>query len=296
MDIKQLRLFMQVAEVGSLAGAARLTDLSQPSLGRAIRQLEAELKVTLFRRTGRGVVLTEAGLLVQQHARTLLDNATALEQALTLQSQAISGHLAFGLPPSIGVRLTGRLVGQYREAFPKVHLSVFETLSGDLQERLLDGSLDLGILYASSISARLSTVPLGDEDLHLICRRDQPEAQQTSVSFRAALQLPLILPGRRHGLRALLEQTAFREDLAFATDLEVDSLRVQLDLVSRGLGYTILPAQTLEASHANDLVAVPIAAPTPRRQCVLAWSRDRVLTPAAGAMRDLVVGVFAASG
>ncbi|GAA3969916.1 LysR family transcriptional regulator [Allohahella marinimesophila] len=292
MDIKQLRLFIQVAEVGSLSGASRLTDLSQPSIGRVIRQLETELKVTLFRRTGRGVVLTEAGLLVQQHARTLLDDATALEQALAVQSASVSGSLAFGLPPSIGVRLTGGLVEQYRQAYPKVHLSIFETLSGDLQERLLDGSLNLAILYGSSISASLATVSLGTEDLQLICRSGQPEAEQVSISFREMLQLPLILPGRRHGLRALLEQTAFREALTFTTDIEVDSLRVQLELVSRGLGYTILPSQTLKASHARDLVAVPIVAPTPRRQCVLAWSRDRALAPAAGVMRELVVRLF----
>ncbi|WP_416397519.1 LysR family transcriptional regulator [Allohahella sp. A8] len=292
MDIKQLRVFMQVAEVGSLAGAARLTDLSQPSLGRLIRQLETELKVSLFRRTGRGVVLTEAGVLVQRHARTLLDEATALEQALTVQSESIIGSLAFGLPPSIGVRLTGKLVESYRRAYPKVHLSIFETLSGDLQERLLDGSLDIAILYSSSLSASLATTSLGSEDLHLICRRDHPEALEASISFQEVLQLPLILPGRRHGLRALLEQTAFKEDLAFKTDLEVDSLRVQLDLVGRGLGYTILPSQTLLASHVDGLVAVPIVAPVPRRQCVLAWSRDRALSPAAGVMRALVMGLF----
>ncbi|ASK33775.1 LysR family transcriptional regulator [Alcanivorax sp. N3-2A] len=293
MDLKQLRIFLRVAELGSLVGAARQLDLSQPSLSRQIKQLEQDLGTPLFHRTGRGVQLTDAGRLVRERAQLLLDQAAALEQSLATRTAQVSGSLSFGLPPSLGVRVTGALVEAYRQRYPLVHLRLFEALSGDLSERLLNGGLDLAILYGSAISNSLAVEPLGWEDLHLICTRDRPEAVRGAVALAELTRLALILPDRRHGLRALLEHYAFRESLTLSVDIEVDSLRVQLDLVRRGLGYTVLPALTLDAvEQYRDLIAVPIVSPTPRRRCMLAWRRGEASGAPARAMGEMIRARF----
>lgn len=293
MDLKQLRCFVQTAELGSLLRAAEQLNLSQPTLSRQIQSLERELETRLFQRTGRGVVLTDAGRRALAHARTLLDQAARLHQDIGQSNAAIGGRLSFGLPPSVGVRLTAPLVERYRSRYPDVSLRLVEDLSGTIQEGLLNHTIDLGILYEVAAVNGVQTRFLGTEDLHLICDRNHSLASRISVPFREVVTLPLILPGLRHGLRTLVQQYAFREGLTLQTDLEVDSLRVQVDLVRRGLGVTLLPGATLAALHnVEQLVAVPITEPRLLRACVLAWRRGRALSPAADAMVRVIEETF----
>ncbi|WP_193161329.1 LysR family transcriptional regulator [Microbulbifer hainanensis] len=295
MDLKQLNAFLAVADSGSLVAAARRLDLSQPSLSRLIGQLEADLGSRLFRRTGRGVVLTEAGELVLDQARSLLDQATALRQLVAERRGQVNGPLSFGLPPSIGVYLSGPLISDYHRRYPQVRLQISEALSGDLQERLLRHQLELAILYDGAISASLSLRELATESLLLIGGRGAATLAEGEIPFAEASQLPLVLPGLRHGLRSLLEQYALRESHRLNLEVEVDSLRVQIDLVRRGIGYTILPGRTLAALNRDDaLQGIPIVSPMLERRCVLAWRRGHVLSPAALAMREAVDAGFVA--
>ncbi|EKF74052.1 LysR family transcriptional regulator [Alcanivorax hongdengensis A-11-3] len=294
MDLKQLNAFVVVADTGSMVAAASQLGLSQPSLSRLIRQLEADLGSRLLHRTGRGVSVTDSGRMVMEQARALLDQATALRQSVAAHQGQVSGQLAFGLPPSMGVYLSGPLISDYHRRYPLVHLQIGEALSGDLQERLLAHKLDLAILYDGAISASLSVLPLGREPLLLIGPADQAPMQQRDITFEQVARLPLVLPGVRHGLRALLEQYAFRESRPLTLAVEADSLRVQLDLVRRGLGFTILPARTLKALNDDGrLVGIPVLSPSLERRSVLAWRRDAVLSPATLAMRDAVLDQIA---
>ena len=206
------------------------------------------------------------------------------------------GPLAFGLPPSIGVYQSGSLISRYRQLFPAVRLQLAEALSGDLQERLLNHKLDLALLYEGAVSASLTTLQLATEELILIGPAGSTELTRTEIAFADAVRLPMVLPGLRHGLRALLEQYAFRESVSLQVDIEVDSLRVQLELVRQGLGFTILPRNTLAALNADQsLQGVTVVSPALHRQVVLAWRRDEPLSAAAQGMRDLVAKVFKAT-
>ena len=293
MDLKQLRCFVQAAEQGSLLRAAEQLNLSQPTLSRQIKTLEQTLNVRLFQRTGRGVALTEAGRRALGHAQAVLENASRLQKETGLHKGTLGGRLSFGLPPSVGVRLTAPLVERFRARYPNVSLRLVEDLSGTIQEGLLNDTIDLGILYEVAAVSGVQTCFLGTEDLHLVCDQTHALASRDSVRFDEIVELPLILPGLRHGLRALVQQYAFREGLTVRTDLEVDSLRVQVDLVRRGLGVTLLPGATLSAlRNVERLVAIPVVQPSLQRSCVLAWRRGRVLNPAATAMTQLIQTAF----
>ncbi len=290
MDLKELRSFIHVAELGSLVRAADRLGLSQPALSRHVRILEEELGVRLLRRTGRGVVPTDSGEIVARHAREVLDHVARMSDEVAARRAAVTGRLAFGLPPSVGVSVTGPLVEAYRAAYGAVALQVIEDLSGAIQDRLLTGELDLAILYEGATSASLATRQVFTEELWLVGAQGGGLAEAESIPFEAVSGYPLILPGRRHGLRAVIEQHAFRHAVTLRTDIEVDSLRAQLDLVRRGLGYTILPRTTLQVGNNSEgLVAVAIAEPPLLRSWVLAWPRDRSLGRPAAALSELLV-------
>ena len=101
MDLEQLETLVQVAELGSFTRAAGALQIAQPALSRQVRLLEVELRQALFERTGRGVVLTEAGKRLLAHGRVILAQVERARQDLEDERGAATGRLVIGLPPSV---------------------------------------------------------------------------------------------------------------------------------------------------------------------------------------------------
>ncbi|MBF0334895.1 MAG: LysR family transcriptional regulator, partial [Alphaproteobacteria bacterium] len=168
MDMRQLKALVRIAETGSFSEAARRLNVTQPALSRQIRLLEESLGERLLLRTGRGAVPTEAGHLLLARADLILGEVEKARQAIASRQDAVTGRVAFGLPPSVGVRLTGPVVARYRARHPQVGLAIVEELSGEVQQGLLTGTLDLGLLYAGTVSPSLRSEPLLAERLHVL--------------------------------------------------------------------------------------------------------------------------------
>ena len=142
MDIKQLRTFIRVAEVGSLSQASDRLRLAQPALSRQIKMLENEIGVPLFVRHGRGMKLTEAG-------RQLLESVGAplrqLEQSfdeLRSSAKRIEGRVSLGMTPTISFILAGRLAKRVAKELPGVSLRIVEGYGGYLVEWLQRNEID----------------------------------------------------------------------------------------------------------------------------------------------------------
>lgn len=289
MDLKHLKSFLHVAELGSLSRAAERLNVTQPALSRQIRLLEQDLGTALFHRTGRGVRLSEAGAVLESRAGPLISELEAISGDIAAQAAEVSGSVVLGIPPSVSAVQAGDLVEHYRARHPRVSLRIVVALSGAVREGLLRGKLDLGILYKPAISANLATEDLWTERLLLVGPEDSGLGPERPVPFAEALGHPLILPGPRHGLRATAEAYALRAGLVLDTAVEAESLRVILDLVRRGLGFTFLPLRAVVPELKAGLVrAAPLVDPTPERTAALAWARDRRLDRGSSVMADLI--------
>src|SRR5690606_26664713 len=120
MELRQLELFIGIAESGAYSRAAMRLSISQPILSRQIKALEDELGVALFHRTGRGVTLTEAGALLEQYARGLVETARSAATAVKAIGGAPSGPVVVGMPASISTVLSASRSGAFRRAYPGV--------------------------------------------------------------------------------------------------------------------------------------------------------------------------------
>ncbi len=143
MDLKQLRTFLHVAETGSLSKAAKRLNVTQPALSRQIRLLEEDAGVALFVRTGRGVILSEAGEKLKPRARVLDEEMERLKMDMTAFAGTVRGEVRVGLPPSDGMVLAAPVVERFHQDYPQVKLHITQLLSGALQENLWDGRLDM---------------------------------------------------------------------------------------------------------------------------------------------------------
>src|SRR3546814_19561694 len=110
MDLRQLRTFLHVAELGSLGRAAERLRVAQPALGRQIRLLEEELGVPLFTRHGRGMAPTPAGRILLDRASALLRLVADTRAEVSAERDAVKGTVSLGVPPNVGAVLAGGLV------------------------------------------------------------------------------------------------------------------------------------------------------------------------------------------
>ncbi|MCP5368200.1 MAG: LysR family transcriptional regulator [Hyphomicrobiales bacterium] len=271
MDVRQLRTFLHVAELGSFSRAAERLRIAQPALGRQVRLLEEELGVRLFTRHGRGVTLTPPGKVLLDRAAAILRQLERARVDVAAEGGAESGHVVVGLPPTVADILAGPLVARFHDAHPRISLRVVVGFSGFLQEWLLSGRMDLAVLYTARVARNLRAEPLLTENLFLVGPGGCGLAPDAGVPFADLARRPLILPSPSHGLRALVDETAAARGIDLTVPVEADGLRILKDLVVRGLGYTVLPLAPIHAEVTGGLfAAAPIVAPDLTRRVVLA--------------------------
>lgn len=292
MELRNLQGFLHVASLGQLGAAARRMHVTQPALSRQIKQLEEELGVELFRRTGRGMALTEAGALLQERAAPLLDSVRRMAQEVQERAHAVRGTVSLAVPPSVGSGLAADIVERCRRQYPELTLRLTVLLSGAVHEGLLRGRFDLGLLYEPLPRAELSVERLWRERLWCVASRDEGLSRDRPVTMADILDHPLVLPGPRHGLRMFVEAHAVRHARRPHSVVEVDSLRVLVELVRRGVGRTLLPPHAIGTELDAGLVAIaPVVRPVLRRATYLGWPKSAAPSPAveavAGVIREL---------
>jgi LysR family nitrogen assimilation transcriptional regulator len=242
VDIKELEYFVRVGQLGSFSKAATMLSVAQPSLSKRVRQLEVELRENLFRRNGRmGLSFTEEGALFFTHAQKIIDQIDLARRELADLKRSPTGKLVIGAVPDARKLLAPRLVGEFRTRYPRATLEVLEEKSGTVYEWLMQGRIDMGIMYDPVASPRVHLVPLLAQELCLVscaAQRVVPKARQ--VEFRDLERLPLILPNHEHSLRRRLEAEAVSTGIKLNVPLEIMGASFILELVRQGHGCTVL--------------------------------------------------------
>ncbi len=280
LSLKQLRYFVAVAELGSFSRAAVTLSVAQPVLSRVIKALETDLEIELLYRNGRGIVLTDAGKMLEGYAKSILDTAARAQNEVMALGDTPTGRVVIGVPPSVGRVLTLPLVKQFRISFPKVVLKVIEAHSGHVLEWLATGKIDVAVLYSAPKSTTMVTEPLVEEDLYLVGSGDHPSAPKTEgVPVRDLGRYSLIVPGLPHGLRLLVNHVCEQAGVDLSVEYEIDAMPAVLDLVEEGVGFTILPyAPVHKLVSAGRLQIWPIVDPHIRRELLLVTSTQRPMT------------------
>lgn len=278
MHIKQLKYFVRVAEMGSFTRASISLNIAQPTLSRQIRLLEVELRQHLFVRDGRGVVPNEAGKLLLEHARGILHQVDRTREELDRARGLTAGHVAIGLPPSPARVLSVPLIRGFLQRFPDATLTIKEGLSANLQDYLLNGQLDLALLYNSPPVQNIDMVPIREDQLHAVLKKGTEEDGDT-ITLSDLAQLPLIIPSKPHSLRMLLEREMAAIGFHPRVALEIDSVSVILDLVLDGFGNAVLPLHAAQTSGKVAMFSVrEIVKPVLRSRITLATCSNRPST------------------
>ena len=290
MDLKQLRTFLRVAEVGSLSQASDRLRVAQPALSRQIKILENEIGVPLFARHGRGMKLTEAGRKLLELVGTPLRQLEKSFDEVRSSAKRIEGQVSLGMTPTISFILAGRLAKRVAKELPGVALRIVEGYAGYLVEWLQRNEIDATVLYGPASDLHLRVTELLLERLVLVGPRDCQLNIDEPVMFRSLANLQLVLPSKPHGLRAVVDNAAFKSKTALNIRFEADSFLVLKDLVQEGLGYTILPTSAFKKHQlGTDFRIAPLIRPKVIRHMVMATRPDHVPNRAAVAVEKLLL-------
>lgn len=292
MDIKGLRTFVTVAELGSFSAAARRLHVAQPALSRQVRELEAQLAVRLLARSPTGVATTEAGERLLRFGLGLLHQFERVPAVVNATDQPVSGPVSIGLPTSTGAVLSVPLLQAARRRFPGMRVHLIESLTGYLEEWVMAGRLDLAVLYDAEPSSKLQLTALLREELCLIAAPAVLPATRRSMPFAELHRYKLIVPGPPHALRRLVDSMARSHGVTLDIAYEVDSLPVLKSLVQTGEACAILSRGAVQRELVEgSLRALRIVRPSVVRSVSLAASAVLDMTPARASLISLIVGL-----
>ena len=282
MDLKQLEYFVRVAELGSFTRAAIALDVAQPALSRQVRLLEVELHQTLLTRNGRGAVPTEAGKLLLAHGRGILHQVDRAREELGRVRGSLAGRVAVGLPSSLARVLTVPLTRAFRRQMPDATISISEGLSVAMQESLVNGRLDIAVLYNAQPTTEVEIAPLLEEDLLLVQLRPAGLVEDPApgpISLKAVALLPLVIPSRPNAIRMHIESAMANIGCRPKIALEIDGVSAILDLVADGAGCAVLSRNAVANSVRPSAFTVrTINEPVLRTKVSLATSSLRPAT------------------
>lgn len=250
MDIRNLRIFLEVAGCASVSRAATQLAVSPSSVSKAITALELELSTRLFERTGRGVVLTAAGQALQPRAESVIAAMDGIHENLSMAGAPVSGVVRLGIQPAVSWPLVADLLDGIGHTFPSISLDIYEGTAHQIDEWLVEGRCQIGLLSRRPSPTATDTETLLRLPLLLIGRAGCAETAQGTISFEHVARLPLLLANAPSGARPLLEEHARRRNLNLHVVHNINSAHLKLQLVARGRYFTIATAWSNRADHA----------------------------------------------
>ena len=290
VSLRQLRYFLAVARSGHFGAAAERCAVTQPALSMQIQELEKELGLQLLERGRKGVGLTAGGREIAVRAARVLADVRDLVDSARHLSDAFSGPFRFGAIPSIAPYLLPQLLPLIRARHPDLDLHLRETQTQRLLEELADGDLDLVLLALPIEHPGIETMSLFEDRFLLAVPASRVIAKNVRATPDLLREDRLLLLEEGHCLRDQALAFCHLRQVESIDTFGASSLSTIVQMVSNGLGLTLLPELSLELeARRADIRLMRFANPEPQRIVGLAWRETSPRKPEFAALGDLVL-------
>jgi DNA-binding transcriptional LysR family regulator len=290
MNIASARLFLEVAEAGSLSKVAARRQTVQSHVSRQISDFEATFGSPLFRRTGRGVALTELGARAALRLRSWLQETDRLTEDLRADAGKVLGEVRMGIIPSAAHPLVTRLFERLQQDHPGIRLNIAEAQGAEIDAMLDSGAVDLAILFRFNRPSGREEKLLSVAHTYLVSAPGDELTREPTVNFTRLASLQLVLPRRPGQWRSALDEAARGLGFKLASVAEADSLTVQKELVANSKGlYSVLGPYSIAAELQDGrLQASKLVKPDLIRHTTLALPKQGKLSPACRVVAEVV--------
>jgi LysR family nitrogen assimilation transcriptional regulator len=291
VNLRRLKYFIKIVDIGSLTQASEVLYIAQPSLSQQIAILEGEVGKQLLLRTKRGVTPTEAGRVLYRHAQQILRQVAQALADVQASGLALTGQVSVGLASGTAASaLALPLLKTVRERHPEVVLYLNESLGSMLCDQVTNGRMDMAVLYGGrSIVQGLSFEPLLTEELVLVAPAQRFGDRET-ISLAELEQVDLLLPRAHNYLRKYVDEAFAALQMTPHVVAEIESAATMLAAVASNVGATVLPASAAQAVAASVQACVcRIVNPSIEVPLALCVSDRLLLSEPAQAVREIVL-------
>jgi DNA-binding transcriptional LysR family regulator len=293
-SFRDLEVFCKVVELESFSKAAEAVSLAQASVSERIASLEKKIGMPLLDRLGRKVIPTAAGELLHKHATLLLEMKETAELEIERFTGLKQGEISMGGSTIPGEYILPDLIGRFKKKYP--HLSVKMTIadSGEIENRVIDGQLEIGVIGSKSLHANLLCQKLWEDELVLAVPVRHPWARRKAVSIQDLRKTPFILREDGSGtlkiLEAYLRESGEEGTAALEVSARFGSSTAVKEGIKSGLGLSILSARAIDTEvKAGILKALKVRGLPMYRNFFLIRNKLRIASPACQAMLEFLL-------
>ena len=261
MDFRQLRYFVAVYEEGHVGRAAERLSISQPALSQQIRQLEGELEVALFQRSGKRLLPAPAAHTLYHHAVPLLDGLARTREAMRAFRGQAPRSLAIGVLQTVNANLVPLLLERLRALQPQLVVQIYELSGIDIERRLLTGTLDVGIGFLPPRQPGLHSLLLYEDELQLVIAANHPLREFKKVSLAQAAELPMLLLGEEFRIRQIWQEQLAAIGRRPQVQAELNQMNGILDSLPHTQLASVLPGRAQQAQGHEQLLWKPLSEP-----------------------------------
>ncbi len=287
VDIRRLEIFCAVVDHGSFTRAAGAVFISQPSVSENIRILEQQLGEKLIDRLGRQAHPTHAGKILYKYARKMIQMQKEARQAISSYQGNLAGNLSIGASTVPGAYILPPLLQGFKQQYHSADLQLLISGTGRIEEDVVSGTLELGLVGSNPSDQRLSFEKLCHDELHLVVNPGHPFARKGEIEPQELLEVPFIM--REYGSGTRSEMSAGLKQVGLDTGqlrivADVGSNEAVCQAVKCGIGVSVLSALAVREDVArHNLVPILIKGVKMQRSFYLIRRCGRQQSPLATA-------------
>ena len=275
MDLRRLRTFVTVAELGTVTRAASRLCVSQPALSRQIYDLEQEFKIKLFDRVGRRLMLTALGEQVLDDCRRILGEVGSLRARLELLRRGGSGVLKVAASPQTIESVLSRFLPGYSERFPNVRVMLTEALGHEQLTLLERGEVHLGIRHDQSSDRRFGSRALPADEVLAACALSLQLGSASMIDIGRLVRHPLLLLDSGYSVRKMFDAACRLAGVEPKVLVESRAPHTLLALAEAGHGVAIIPSILATDRYVLRIVRVAHRRKPLRERLVIQWDKRR---------------------
>jgi len=294
MDLRQLQTFVAIYESGGISRAAERERTAPSVLSHHLANLEAQFPKPLFVRNPRGLLPTEHGQRLYAHAVQILRSVQLAREDLHNMSGEVNGQVAIGMAYTALQAIGKQLMRIVLEDYRGLSLVLSETLSGSTITQLMDARIDLALAYNPTQDPRIKAMPLLEERMICIGKKEIIGNTSAPISVKSLLNLPFILLRRGTMGRSVMDDPRLQKQFEQRARLQTDNVNAVSLFVEEGHGCVIGTRSYLrEQLKSGEVAYRDIVRPMMLRTLYLCEHSDKPPSRAVELLRELVLQLIA---
>ncbi|CAM3528975.1 HTH-type transcriptional regulator GltR [Vibrio aerogenes CECT 7868] len=283
MRLRQIEVFQAIVEAGTISGAARILNVSQPNVSRVLNHTEQQLGFNLFERSSKGLIATKEGQLLLPEVEQLTQHLKIIDELTRSMHTKKAQTLRIGAAHACSQMIIAPTLVKYRKQNPTLNVDLVTEHFAALQQAVLNNELDIALVFGQQVDKALLTEPLFQENMVAILPKDMSAPKQVSLSWLC--EHNFLMMQKNDPLGRVLHKAIDTLNLQPANSILIKTYSVIADMVLSGGGVGVVDRFTANR-YSNEVNIVPISERLPF-ELILISRRDKPLSPQLLALKSL---------